>query len=193
VVVADRSREQDPGAATCQATRTLGRERALAMVELNGFKPMAIGGAVRSRAIPLFDSQCAQPARGTRLLDRDRRPRLGCSLWLRFPAARRSPRLRRIEVEQRRSQHLKVFSRERVKTTQAACHGRSAGLACELDDCPCPEHIANGRLPFRWGFDNNHFCTLMPLGAPSIPSFHNGAATPRQTRPGLVGRDQGRA
>ena len=34
MVVADRSREQDPGAATCQATRTLGRERALAMVGL---------------------------------------------------------------------------------------------------------------------------------------------------------------
>jgi hypothetical protein len=54
--------------------------------------------------------------------------------------------------------------------------GVSAGLACELDDRPCPEHIANGRLPFRWGFDNDQLCTLMPFGAPSTPSFHDGAA-----------------
>jgi hypothetical protein len=49
------------------------------LVELRGFKPMGIGGAVRSRAIPLFASQCAQPARGPRL-DRDRRPCFGRSL-----------------------------------------------------------------------------------------------------------------
>jgi hypothetical protein len=49
------------------------------LVELRGFEPMAIAGAVRSRAIPPFAGQCAQPARRPRLLDCDRRPRLGCS------------------------------------------------------------------------------------------------------------------
>jgi hypothetical protein len=39
-------------------------------VELRGFEPMAIAGAVRSRATPLFASQCAQPVRDPRLLDR---------------------------------------------------------------------------------------------------------------------------
>ena len=46
------------------------------VVELRGFEPMAIVGAARSRAIPPFAGQCAQPARGPHLLDRDRRPRL---------------------------------------------------------------------------------------------------------------------
>jgi hypothetical protein len=40
------------------------------LVELRGFEPMAIAGAVRSRAIPPFAGQCARPARGPRLLDR---------------------------------------------------------------------------------------------------------------------------
>jgi hypothetical protein len=40
---------------------------------------MAIADAVRSQAIPPFAGQCARPARGPRLLDRDRRPRLGRS------------------------------------------------------------------------------------------------------------------
>jgi hypothetical protein len=34
-------------------------------VELRGFEPMAIAGAARSRAIPLFASKCAQAVRGT--------------------------------------------------------------------------------------------------------------------------------
>ena len=44
-----------------------------------GFEPMAIAGAVRSRAVPLFASQRAASSRPA-LLDRDRRPCLGCSL-----------------------------------------------------------------------------------------------------------------
>ena len=30
-----------------------------------------------------------------------------------------------------------------------------------------PDRLAHGRLPFRWGFDNDHLGTLMPFGAPS--------------------------
>jgi hypothetical protein len=38
-----------------------------------------------------------------------------------------------------------------------------------------PDRLAHGRLPFRWGFDNDHLGTLMPFGAPSTPSFAEGA------------------
>jgi hypothetical protein len=34
-----------------------------------------------------------------------------------------------------------------------------------------PDRLAHGRLPFRWGFDNDHLGTPMPFGAPSTPSF----------------------
>jgi hypothetical protein len=116
---------------------------------------------------------CSRPASSRSRSTPSPRLRLPASL----PAARRSPRLRRIEVERRRrNQHRKVFSRERAKTIQTACHGRSAGLACELDDCPCPEHIANRRLPFRGGFDNAQSLHADAVRAPSIPSFHDGAA-----------------
>ena len=30
-----------------------------------------------------------------------------------------------------------------------------------------PDRLAHGRLPSRWGFDNDHLGTLMPFGAPS--------------------------
>jgi hypothetical protein len=70
------------------------------VVELMGFEPMAIAGAARSRAIPLFASKCAQAVRGTRLLDHDRRPRLGSSLFcLRPPPRRGRIAIRWIEVD----------------------------------------------------------------------------------------------
>jgi hypothetical protein len=31
--------------------------------------------------------------------------------------------------------------------------------------------LALGRLPLRWGFDNDHLGTMMPFGAPSTSSF----------------------
>jgi hypothetical protein len=31
-------------------------------------------------------------------------------------------------------------------------------------------------FPFRWVDDNDHLGTLMPFGAPSTPSFHDGVA-----------------
>src|SRR5277367_906667 len=40
-----------------------------------------------------------------------------------------------------------------------------------------PDRLAHGRLPFRWGLDNDHLGTLMPFGAPSTPSFANGLAS----------------
>jgi hypothetical protein len=40
------------------------------------------------------------------------------------------------------------------------------------DSRQIPDRLAHGRLPFRWGFDNDHLGTLMPFGAPSTPSFH---------------------
>ena len=40
--------------------------------------------------------------------------------------------------------------------------------------------LAHGRLPFRWGFDNDHLGTLMPFGAPSTPSL------PDNTRNGAI-------
>ena len=36
------------------------------------------------------------------------------------------------------------------------------------------DRLAHGRLPFRWGSDNDHLGTLMPFGAPSTPSFAYG-------------------
>ena len=39
------------------------------------------------------------------------------------------------------------------------------------DASKIPDRLAHGRLPFRWGFDNDHLGTLMPFGAPSTPSF----------------------
>ena len=42
-----------------------------------------------------------------------------------------------------------------------------------------PDRFAHGRLPFRWGFDNDHLGTQMPCGAPSTPSF----ATARRMGP----------
>src|SRR5271156_4155939 len=39
------------------------------------------------------------------------------------------------------------------------------------DSRKIPDRLAHGRLPFRWGFDNDHLGTLMPFGAPSTPSF----------------------
>ena len=39
------------------------------------------------------------------------------------------------------------------------------------DSRQIPDRLAHGRLPFRWGFDNDHLGTLMPFGAPSTPSF----------------------
>jgi hypothetical protein len=56
------------------------------------FEPMAIAGAERFRANPLSTSQRARPARGSRLLDRDRRPRLGVLFWCRSQASQSSPR-----------------------------------------------------------------------------------------------------
>ena len=41
------------------------------------------------------------------------------------------------------------------------------------DSSKIPDRLAHGRLPFRWGFDNDHLGTLMPFGAPSTPSFAN--------------------
>ncbi|HJZ18198.1 MAG TPA: hypothetical protein VJ251_22600, partial [Stellaceae bacterium] len=35
------------------------------------------------------------------------------------------------------------------------------------DSRQIPDRLAHGRLPFRWGFDNDHLGTLMPFGAPS--------------------------
>jgi cyclopropane-fatty-acyl-phospholipid synthase len=42
------------------------------------------------------------------------------------------------------------------------------------DSRQIPDRLAHGRLPFRWGFDNDHLGTLMPFGAPSTPSFAEG-------------------
>jgi len=42
---------------------------------------MAIGGVLRSRAIPLLTSQCAQAAQGPPRLDRDRRGLLAPSFF----------------------------------------------------------------------------------------------------------------
>ena len=36
------------------------------------------------------------------------------------------------------------------------------------DSRQIPARLAHGRLPFRWGFDNDHLGTLMPFGAPSF-------------------------
>jgi hypothetical protein len=44
------------------------------------------------------------------------------------------------------------------------------------DSRQIPARLAHGRLPFRWVDDNDHLGTLMPFGAPSTPSFPNGAA-----------------
>jgi hypothetical protein len=41
------------------------------------------------------------------------------------------------------------------------------------DRAQFPNRLAHGRLPFRWGFDNNHLDTLMPFRAPSTPSFQD--------------------
>jgi hypothetical protein len=38
------------------------------------------------------------------------------------------------------------------------------------DSRQIPDRLAPGRLPFRWGFDNNNLGALMPFGAPSTPS-----------------------
>jgi hypothetical protein len=43
------------------------------------------------------------------------------------------------------------------------------------DSRQIPDRLAHGRLPFRWGFDNDHLGTLMPFGAPSTPSFQRRA------------------
>jgi hypothetical protein len=39
------------------------------------------------------------------------------------------------------------------------------------DNTRIPDKLVHGRLPFRWGFDNDHLGTLMPFGAPSTPSW----------------------
>ena len=44
------------------------------------------------------------------------------------------------------------------------------------DSRKIPDRLAHGRLPFRWGFDNDHLGTLMPCGARSTPSIARGAA-----------------
>src|SRR5271168_1456386 len=44
------------------------------------------------------------------------------------------------------------------------------------DRSKIPDRLAHGRLPFRWGFDNDHLGTLMPFGAPSTPSFADAVA-----------------
>jgi hypothetical protein len=46
------------------------------------------------------------------------------------------------------------------------------------DSRQIPDRLAHGRLPFRWGFDNDHLGTQMPFGVPSTPSF-----TPRPIMP----------
>jgi hypothetical protein len=45
------------------------------------------------------------------------------------------------------------------------------------DSRQIPDRLAHGRLPFRWGFDNDHLGTLMPFGAPCTPSFAEGFAS----------------
>ena len=44
------------------------------------------------------------------------------------------------------------------------------------DSRQIPDRLTHGRLPFRWGFDNDHLGALMPFGAPSTPSFADGSA-----------------
>jgi hypothetical protein len=46
------------------------------------------------------------------------------------------------------------------------------------DSRQIPDRLAHGRLPFRWGFDNDHLGTLMPFGAPSTPSFTHEQSAP---------------
>ena len=53
------------------------------------------------------------------------------------------------------------------------------------DASKIPDRLAHGRLPFRWGFDNDHLGTLMPFGAPSTPSFPDGLVD-RSNRPHRV-------
>ena len=36
------------------------------------------------------------------------------------------------------------------------------------DASKIPDRLAHGRLPFRWGFDNDHLGTLMPFGAVAV-------------------------
>ena len=42
------------------------------------------------------------------------------------------------------------------------------------DASKIPDRLAHGRLPFRWGFDNDHLGTLMPFGAVAVDTVFEG-------------------
>jgi hypothetical protein len=57
------------------------------------------------------------------------------------------------------------------------------------DSRQIPDRLAHRRLPFRWGFDNDHLGTLMPFGgAPRRPPHH-----PYRARHRFTGRSGPRA
>src|SRR5208282_1130573 len=56
------------------------------------------------------------------------------------------------------------------------------------DNARIPDKLAHGRLPFRWGFDNDHLGTLMPFGAPSTPSWMQDFRPIRPVKDGPSGR-----
>ena len=50
------------------------------------------------------------------------------------------------------------------------------------DSRQIPDRLAHGRLPFRWGFDNDHLGTLMPFGAVAVGTAIAGRPPHRSRR-----------
>src|ERR1700722_4267128 len=51
-----------------------------------------------------------------------------------------------------------------------------------------PDRLAHGRLPFRWGFDNDHLGTLMPFGAVAVGTAIAGRPPHRSRRAAVTPR-----
>ena len=101
------------------------------------------------------------------------------------PMMRRGARLHRHHAwRQRGEKRDELAAREFARHNDLALRVDRVNLKDPLrqietnsrDSSQIPDRLAHGRLPFRWGFDNDHLGTLMPLGAPSTPSFADSSA-----------------
>jgi len=104
------------------------------------------------------------------------------------PMVRRAARLHRHQAWRQLSEEGdKPTSRQLARNHDLALPANGVNLKSVLpqiepnprDNARIPDKLAHGRLPFRWGFDNDHLGTLMPFGAPSTPSWKQTLPKPK--------------
>ena len=149
-LVLDRTHRHEPLARTTH--RLVDRRR----VDLVAFVPANVGLHMRWRQQPHFMPELHQ------------RPP---------PMMRRGARLHRHHARRQRGEKRdELVACELARHHDLALRVDRVNLKDPLrqietnsrDSRQIPDRLAHGRLPFRWGFDNDHLGTLMPLGAVAV-------------------------